>query len=124
MPRKMILDTLIEADHALSTPVMEELLEELDRVTIYRTLKTFEENGIVHKIMDDQGVMNYAICEDGCTSHVHDDDHIHFECTQCHKTYCLTDRIDIHKLKLPMGFVAEQSAFKIKGLCDNCNPSK
>jgi len=120
IPRKMILDALFNSDHALSTPVMEELLSELDRVTIYRTLKTFEEHGIVHKIMDDQGVMNYALCSDGCTTHTHDDDHIHFECIQCHKTYCLDDRIDINQLALPKGFVAEKLAFKIKGLCDQC----
>lgn len=121
MPRKMILDALIEVDHALSTPLMEEVLGELDRVTIYRTLKTFEENGIVHRIMDDQGVMNYALCHDGCTTHTHEDDHIHFECTQCHKTYCLNDRIDIDRISLPEGFLAEKHAFKIKGLCDQCN---
>ena len=119
-PRKLILDALIDSDHALSSPDMEELFQDMDRVTIYRTLKTFEEKGIVHKIMDDQGVMNYALCEDGCTTHTHHDDHIHFECTQCHKTYCLTDRIDVGQLALPDGFEARELAFKIKGLCDQC----
>ncbi|TAH16433.1 MAG: transcriptional repressor, partial [Runella slithyformis] len=35
---------------------MEELLPNLyDRVTIYRTLKTFVEKGIVHKVLDEDG---------------------------------------------------------------------
>jgi Fur family ferric uptake transcriptional regulator len=121
IPRRRILDALIDADHALSTPAMEEKLRELDRVTIYRTLKTFEEKGIVHKVMDDNGVMNYALCHERCTVHTHDDNHVHFECTKCRKTYCLDERIEMNSISFPIGFVAEELAFKVKGLCNQCN---
>ena len=32
-----------------------------DRTTLYRTLKTFEENGIVHQIDDGTGTTKYAL---------------------------------------------------------------
>ena len=40
--------------HALSYNDIESLLTvKLDRVTVYRTLKSFEENGLIHQIYDD-----------------------------------------------------------------------
>lgn len=37
-----------------------------DRVTIYRTLKTFLSQGLIHKVLDDQGGAKYALCKDLC----------------------------------------------------------
>ena len=45
--RKVILQQFISADYALSFNDINSMIErKLDKVTIYRTLKSFEENGI------------------------------------------------------------------------------
>ena len=43
---------------AISLTELEAFFEKSDRTTLYRTLKTFEENGIVHQINDGRGFPN------------------------------------------------------------------
>lgn len=91
-----------------------------DRTTLYRTLKTFEDKGIVHQIDDGTGVIKYALCEPGCQCDIEQDLHLHFHCTQCDETVCLTDR-KIPHINLPDGFTAQDANLVVKGVCDHCN---
>src|SRR5262249_27191131 len=65
--------------------------EKFDRVTIYRTLQTFVEKGIVHAIPTADNSIRYALCKDQCSEGHHHDHHVHFLCTNCQVTYCLDD---------------------------------
>jgi len=38
----------------------------VDRSSIFRTLKTFEENKVIHSIEDGSGMTKYAVCAEGC----------------------------------------------------------
>ena len=49
-----------------------------------------------------------------------DDLHVHFYCTNCHRTYCLRN-IHIPTVSLPQHFTAESINYVIKGLCDHCS---
>tara|TARA_Y100000815_G_C13299767_1_gene484191 strand:- start:923 stop:1282 length:360 start_codon:yes stop_codon:yes gene_type:complete len=90
-----------------------------DRTTLYRTLKTFEDKGIVHQIDDGTGVVKYALCEPGCNCDIEQDLHLHFHCTQCDETVCLTDH-KIPHINLPDGYTAEDANLVVKGTCDKC----
>ncbi|MGE8513212.1 MAG: transcriptional regulator, partial [Chryseobacterium culicis] len=46
--RILVYDFLSSQEAALSLSEIENHFENADRITIYRTLKTFEEKGIVH----------------------------------------------------------------------------
>ena len=119
--RKVILEQFISANYALSYNDIENLIEKkIDKVTVYRTLKSFEENGIVHKVVDGSNKIKYALCNSGsCSSNHHHDTHIHFKCVDCDKTYCLDD-ITPPELILPKGYsIAKQNVF-IQGRCQNC----
>ena len=48
--RILVYDFLASQQAALSLSEIEAHFEQADRVTLYRTLKTFEEKGIVHSI--------------------------------------------------------------------------
>ncbi|GIV38828.1 MAG: hypothetical protein KatS3mg033_0628 [Thermonema sp.] len=61
--REQVLLCFLSSDFALSQHDLEEALPSFDRVTLYRTLKTFTEEGIVHKIPDDSGIPRYALCQ-------------------------------------------------------------
>jgi Fur family ferric uptake transcriptional regulator len=91
-----------------------------DRTTLYRTLKTFEENGIVHQIDDGTNISKYALCEPGCNCELEQDLHLHFHCSNCDETVCLTEQ-KIPHINLPDGYIAEDANLVLKGICEKCS---
>ncbi|GAB2779568.1 transcriptional repressor [Rhabdobacter roseus] len=117
--RTEVLGTFLNKEVALSHGDLEGALgDQFDRVTIYRTLKTFLEKGIIHKVLDDEGV-RYALCKDRCTEHDHHHDHIHFKCTNCGQTNCL-ENVHIPAVQLPDGYRANELNLLIQGRCPEC----
>lgn len=117
--REEILHLFLRKEHALSFGDIErEVSESSDRVTVYRTLKTFLDKGLIHKVLDDEGGLKYALCNSDCTTAHHHHDHVHFKCTKCGLTNCLD--IDIPTVKLPKGYQAEEINLLIQGICENC----
>lgn len=98
----------------------QEFKTQFDRVTLYRTLKTFLEKGIIHKVLDDEGTPKYALCPTAC-AHLqhHHHDHVHFKCNVCGHTTCVED-IYIPKIVLPEGFQIQEQNLLISGICPNC----
>lgn len=117
--RRKILSLFFESGDALTHGDIEkEVGEKYDRVTIYRTLQTFEEKGIIHTIPTADNAIRYALCKD-CEEGHHHDDHVHFICTNCEKTICLDDVVS-PKIDLPEGYKAESVQVVIKGVCREC----
>lgn len=116
--RQLVLKILIDQKTAVSIPDLENLFEKVDRVTLYRTLKTFEEKKLIHSIDDGTDSIKYALCKESCDC-MPDDLHIHFLCTKCQQTYCLTD-ISIPSISLPLHFTLESINMVVKGVCSNC----
>jgi Fur family ferric uptake transcriptional regulator len=118
--RKVVLEEFLKAGAtALSSYEIERKFDDLDRITLYRTLKTFEESGIIHQAVDVSGKSKYAICSEDCTSHHHEDHHAHFYCKKCERTVCL-DQVKIPILNLPKNYQLEDSQLVLTGVCDNC----
>lgn len=118
--RKKILSLFLSANDALAHGDIENKAgEKFDRVTIYRTLQAFVEKGIVHTIPTADNSIRYALCKD-CEEGHHHDDHVHFVCSNCHKTICLDDVVS-PKIELPEGYVAENVQVVINGVCKECN---
>lgn len=90
-----------------------------DRVTVYRTLQTFVEKGIIHTIPTADNAVRYALCKDDCTEGHHHDHHIHFLCTKCGNTTCLED-IHVPEVMLPQGFSVQHVEVVVNGICRNC----
>ena len=120
--RQEILQLFLQKEYALSHHDIEtEVSKSLDRVTVYRTLKTFLDKGLIHKVLDDEGSLKYALCNEACTTAEHHHDHVHFKCTRCGQTNCLN--VDLPGVKLPRGYQAEAVNVLIQGVCDRCgNP--
>lgn len=93
--------------------------EQFDRVTIYRTLKTFMDKGLIHKILDDDGGSKYAICRSTCTDQSHNHNHVHFKCSVCHDTTCV-ESVDIPTFSLPEGYAPEEVNMLVLGVCPKC----
>src|SRR5215207_6812853 len=118
--RKKILSLfLIHKDALTHSDIETKAGEKFDRVTVYRTLQTFVEKGIVHTIPTADNTVRYALCKD-CTEGHHHDDHVHFVCSNCNKTICLDDVVS-PKIDLPEGYIAENVQVVINGVCKDCN---
>jgi len=118
--RLLVLQFLLNKKVTVSLTNIEEHFDNSDRTTLYRTLKIFVKNGIAHKIDDGTGVAKYALCEENCNCDIETDLHLHFHCSNCNETSCLTD-YKIPKISVPNGFISENVNLVIKGVCDKCS---
>lgn len=117
--RLNVLDQFFEHDYALTHQDLESALPQFDRVTLYRTLNSFESKGITHKVLGSTGVAKFALCKHHCDEHGHHDNHFHFHCTTCEKTYCLDESLK-QEIKLPTGFVMHDVRLNVRGVCEEC----
>ncbi len=123
--RRDVLSIFVDSSHALTHKFIEQNINiEVDRVTLYRTLKTFEEKGVIHRIADETDTVRYALCRADCQAHQHrhSDNHIHFRCESCQQTVCMDD-VEIPTVNLPQNFKANKYQFLVIGICDKCDPS-
>lgn len=118
--RLLVLETLTTQAAAISLSDLEKTFEKSDRITLYRTLKTFQEKGIVHSIDDGTGAPKYALCEEGCACDIERDLHVHFHCKICSDTFCLP-KYKIPEINLPEKFQAEEANLVVKGVCALCS---
>ena len=117
---KQLVDSVLEnADSALCHEEIERRLpEKMDRVTIYRILQGFCDEGKVHKIIDRDGKTCYALCHN-CTAKNHHDDHPHFHCITCNRITCIQKPVT--RQELPTGYNAVTADLFISGYCQKCN---
>jgi Fur family ferric uptake transcriptional regulator len=119
--RLVIIQEFLNKNVALSHADLEDTLnKKFDRVTIYRTLKTFLEKDLIHKVLDDSGATKYAFCSHGEETHVHNHEHVHFKCEKCEETTCLED-ISLPKISLPKGFEKKEMNLLVQGICEKCH---
>lgn len=118
--RLVVLDFLLQQSAALSLTDLELRMDKTDRVTLYRTIRTFEEHGLVHRIEDGTSITKFALCQPGCNVDGHHDLHIHFYCTKCKETHCLP-KTHIPEVALPAAYIAIERELTVKGICANCN---
>lgn len=95
---------------------LEEMLPHMDRSSIFRALRLFTEQHLLHEVNDGSGHQKYCVCR--CHDE-HHTGHVHFTCTRCGRTYCLTE-LTIPHIPLPEGFRMQESEFVIKGTCPGC----
>lgn len=122
--RKDVLRVLRESKHAISVQDIEEKLIDFDRITLYRTIKSFIQNGVVHEIVMSGDVKKLALCDDVCNHEdgVHEHQHIHFQCRKCSEIYCV-EVDDLPQIKIP-GFIIEDKEIQARGICNKCGKSK
>jgi Fur family ferric uptake transcriptional regulator len=122
--RKKILQLFLEEAGALAHGDIEKKAgEKFDRVTVYRTLQTFVDKGIIHAIPTSDNSVRYALCKADCSEGHHHDHHVHFQCRQCGQTYCLDDVVT-PGINLPRGYQAEHVEVVVEGICRNCRDDR
>jgi Fur family ferric uptake transcriptional regulator len=120
--RKAILSIFCKMEFALSRSDIEnQLPENFDRVTTYRTLNTFLSNGLIHRVADGSGVIKFALCDsERCDFEIHRDEHIHFKCRLCGHTFCITP-YNLIPPNLPGGYIIKSFSTSAEGICKDCS---
>ncbi|MVT06936.1 Fur family transcriptional regulator [Chitinophaga tropicalis] len=118
--RVKILELFMNSNGALEHSSFEKLAgQTFDRVTVYRTLQTFLDKGIIHSIPTTDTSIRYALCKSECTEHNHHDHHVHFKCEECGNTICLDDT-DVPEIHLPKGYAMHNIDVVVSGVCKQC----
>ena len=117
--RQLLLEYFLQHEGTFGLIELENAFPKSDRITMYRTLKTFEEKGIIHGINNGTGEVKYALCDEHCTPIHHIDQHPHFQCEQCKRVICL-DKLVVPKMELPKGYISKEMTMMIKGICPDC----
>jgi Fur family ferric uptake transcriptional regulator len=121
--RTGVLDILAQERQPLSAQqILEKLPEGTDNVTLYRTLQTFAEKKLVHRVRGDDQVWRYGI---GSARDATRHEHAHFVCDECGTVECLDDapapREARKKYKMRNGYRVEYSEVLLHGTCRECH---
>lgn len=116
--RILVLRTLAHSSHPVSIADLEDKIVTLDKSSIFRALTLFLEHDLVHAIEDGSGSLKYEMCL-GEHKHSLHDQHVHFYCEVCNKTYCI-DNVPVPIVDLPDGFLPHTINYIVKGVCVKC----
>ncbi len=116
--RRLILDYIDKEDKPISgQEIYDDLQKEMsiDLSTIYRNLNILEENHILLKTSDMNGISYYQI---------NNEDHKHFiSCNNCGKKYVI-ESCPVHELEERVmeetGFIINGHNFEFYGICPDC----
>lgn len=125
MPRRKtksqttILNLLQQEPNALSHDgITAKLEKQMDRVTIYRILNRFVEDGLAHRIVADDGRQYFASCQENCKHDQAAHDHLHFRCVVCDQVECVLGEVNY---QVPSGYQVDNSNIILSGSCRTCS---
>lgn len=116
--RLEVLSVISEYEKAIPFSEIQQVLNDFDRVTLYRTIQALIENGIIHKALIDENETYYALCNKHCTSDCHQHKHVHFKCTRCHEVTCVETAQPI--IISIQGYSIESFEVEATGICASC----
>ena len=116
--RMAVLKVLIKENKPLNQMQIARRLgtDRFDKVTIYRTLESLSEVGLVHKAFMEKRAWHFELAHNCTQSQCHP----HFTCIHCGNTHCLMG------MSLPMaasphrGFIIHRQQVRLEGLCPAC----
>lgn len=118
--RMAVLKALVDSRKAMSEKELRDAIGvEFDRTTFYRTVRSLQTVGLVHRIVVEHGFVKYA-------AHMHTGllpTHAHFVCKQCEAVFCLQGSVDL-RVTVPEGAKAEEEEVVVRGLCPKCASAK
>ena len=116
--KQAIFDLLAESRKAMSQDAIQQKINfGIDRATIYRVLNRFCDDGIMHKIIAEDGKQYFAVCIK-CEEKKLADNHFHFRCIQCDTIECLQEAVHF---TVPTSYNVKSVNCLLTGLCEKCS---
>jgi Fur family ferric uptake transcriptional regulator len=120
LPRKQVLNHILHCAQGHTLNELADILNDnCDRVTVYRTLKTLEEKGLIHAVHDG-GAARFKL--NTACRHKEQHEHIHFKCDGCGEMLCIDE--EPHIPVLPEGYLLSEVSLLLKGKCARCANSQ
>ena len=116
--RILVVKALASSMLPQSLAELERGIMTIDKSNIFRALTLFREHHLVHAIEGSSDGTKYELCHSHSQEH-DDDQHPHFYCEVCQRTYCL-DYLEMPEPTLPAGFEMHHCNIMIKGICPHC----
>ena len=119
--RVAILGVLMETPRPLRQNQIAKRLTDraMNKVTIYRTLESLVEVGLVHRAFMQKRAWHFELAHHCSETQCHP----HFTCLTCGQTHCLTG-ISIPMAKSPYkGFIIRRQQVRLEGFCPTCRES-
>ena len=116
--KEAVLELLTKSGKAMSRDTIEQqITHDINRATIYRVLNRFCEDGLVHKIVAEDGKQYFAVCVN-CEDKVLSGHHFHFRCIKCETIECLAVSVDF---SAPPGYQVDGVNCVLSGTCKDCS---
>ena len=116
--RIAILKVLVQAPSPLQQNEIAARLasKTLNKVTIYRTLQSLVEAGLVHRAFMEKRAWHFELAHHCSDSQCHP----HFTCLDCGNTHCLMG-VSLPMAKSPPdGFIISRQQVRLEGWCPAC----
>ncbi len=116
--RRATLSVLLGSDRPLSQAQIADRLRDrgFNKVSIYRTLASLVEVGLVHKAFLHKRTWHFEAAHRCSQTQCHP----HFTCTRCGATFCMTEVRMPMAQGQPRGFVILRQQVRLEGYCPGC----
>lgn len=116
--KEAVLSVLNLSSKAMSQNAIEkEIGVDINRATIYRVLNRFCEDGILHRIVADDGKQYFAVCVK-CGENEKPLHHFHFRCKKCETIECMPTPVHF---SIPKGYQVDSVNSVLTGICKTCS---
>lgn len=116
--KEAVLALLKNTNKAMSQGAIEESIGiSINRATIYRVLNRFCDDGVLHRIVADDGKQYFALCMK-CDENEKSLHHFHFRCTTCDTIQCLPIPV---QFSISQEYQVERVNCVLTGNCKDCN---
>ena len=122
--RRVILNFLLKNHGPFTVEEMKEMMSEesFDLATLYRSMATFEESGLVEKRLFGDGLVRWEYHAHSLCGHDHHTHHHHLMCQSCKKIVtldvCLTD--EIFNVLKTYNYKQLKHHLEFSGICPDC----
>jgi len=121
--RETVLEVIESVGEPMSHPQLQAHapLEQMDQVTLYRTLAALNRAGLVHRVQGENSTWRYGPQpnnRDGCPGN-----HVHFMCVRCGTMSCLVEQ-PLPRVAVPRGATVRHREYIAYGICDACPRSR
>lgn len=116
-PRVAVITAILQLDKPLTQQQIAVQLggQSPNKTTIYRTLLSLVNAGLVHKAFVQQRQWHFELAHHCTTVQCHP----HFTCIRCHRTECLHG-VSVPLVDLPDGWTLHRQQIRIEGICSTC----
>ena len=117
--RILVLQAMLKAGRSVSLLDLENMLDTVDKSSIFRTITLFLSHHLIHSIDDGTGSFKYAVCSASCSCEVNDL-HTHFPLRELQQDILLPEYPYTGSTSTGRIYAEQHQLCTEKGICPEC----